>query len=64
MNFTFVYSLEQRTWLLKNADEVSYHASFPNKLKRRIYLRSRDFGRIAFTEFDPESYRPETSPER
>lgn len=52
----FNYSRIDKTWQPVRAEELSYHTSNPNKVKTKIYVPPKDFGKIDIADFDPENY--------
>lgn len=54
--YKFNYSRIDRTWHLVRVEDSSYHTSDPNKAKTSIYTPPRHFGKIDFSDFDPENY--------
>ena len=55
-DFTFRYSRRDRAWQLVRVSELSYHASDPERMTRRISRPPKHFGRIDLQEFDPASW--------
>ena len=56
-SYRFNYSRLDKTWQLVRVEEISYHTSDPDKMKRRVYTPPRDFGKIDVADFDPENYK-------
>jgi len=55
--YVFAYSKKDNTWQLVRAEEISFHASDPEKTEKRyIYKPPENFGKIDISEFDPLKY--------
>ncbi|HEX8687771.1 MAG TPA: hypothetical protein VF736_08950 [Pyrinomonadaceae bacterium] len=60
-SYQFNYSRVDRTWQLVRVEEINYHTSDPDKMKRRVFTPPRDYGKVDIADFDPENYkRPPT----
>ena len=55
--YKFNYSRIDQTWQLVRTEEISYHTSDPDKMKRRVFTPPKDFGKIDFADFDPDNYK-------
>ena len=57
-SFKFNYSRRDSTWQLVRVQEVSFHASDPDKtMKTEIYTPPKHYGIIDIADFDPENFR-------
>ncbi|HWW75448.1 MAG TPA: hypothetical protein VNZ44_08630 [Pyrinomonadaceae bacterium] len=56
-SYKFNYSRVDKTWQLVRAEEISYHTSDPDKMKTRVFMPPRDYGKIDIANFDPEKYK-------
>ncbi|MET0645995.1 MAG: hypothetical protein ABW208_05190 [Pyrinomonadaceae bacterium] len=55
--YKFNYSRIDKTWQLVLTEEISYHTSDPDKMKRRVFTPPKDFGKIDLADFDPDNYK-------
>jgi hypothetical protein len=56
-SYTFAYSRRDRNWQLVRAEESTFHALEPERTTRtRIYTPPKNFGLIAFADFDPDNF--------
>lgn len=55
-DYRFNYSRRDDTWQLVRVTESSFHASEPNKAKTTVRRPPKDFGKIAFADFDPQKF--------
>jgi hypothetical protein len=56
-DYTFAYSIRDRTWQLVRAEETSFHALDPKRtMRKHIYTPPKDFGLINFADFDPDIF--------
>ena len=56
-SYRFNYSRADRTWQLVRAEETEYHTSDPEKMKTKVFIPPRDYGKIDLAAFDPEHYK-------
>lgn len=56
-SYRFNYSRVDQTWQLVRAEETSYHTSDPEKMKTKVFIPPRDYGKIDIAAFDPEHYK-------
>ena len=56
-DYRFDYSRRDDAWQLVRVTGSSFHASEPNKAKTTVLRPPKDFGKIAFPDFDPEAFR-------
>lgn len=56
-SYRFNYSRVDRTWQLVRAEETSFHTSNPEKMKTRVFIPPRDYGKVDIADFDPEHYK-------
>lgn len=54
-SYKFNYSRIDKTWQLVSAEESSFNALDPDKVKTHIYTPPRYFGKIDVAGFDPEA---------
>ncbi|MGH9820731.1 MAG: hypothetical protein ACRD43_11230 [Pyrinomonadaceae bacterium] len=55
--YTFGYSRRDKQWQLTRAEENSFSAFSPTKVKTRVRTPPKDFGLIDFKDFDPENFK-------
>ncbi|HEY0426748.1 MAG TPA: hypothetical protein VGC76_02975 [Pyrinomonadaceae bacterium] len=54
-NFDFVYSRLDKTWQLVKVVQTDYNTFQPKRAKTKVYT-PRNFGKINFTDFDPDNF--------
>lgn len=54
---TFAWSRRDEAWQLVRVEEVSFHASEPEKEERAVFTPPKDFGKIDLEDFDPENWK-------
>jgi len=54
--YRFNYSRIDNTWQLVMVKEGSFNTSSPHKIKQKIYIPPKDFGKIDIQDFDPDNY--------
>ncbi|MBV8857978.1 MAG: hypothetical protein JOZ02_13670 [Acidobacteria bacterium] len=59
-SYQFNYSRLDKTWQLVRAEETNYHTSDPDKMKTKVFIPPRDYGKIDIAAFDPENYKRKT----
>ncbi len=55
-NYTFAFSRRDQAWQLVEVSELSYHTSNPDKMDQKVSRPPKDFGKIDFNDFDPETW--------
>lgn len=55
-SFQFNYSRRDKTWQVVRVVESSYNVFQSNKVKTKILTPPKDFGKINFTDFDPNNF--------
>jgi len=53
---TFRFSSRDQTWQLVRVEEWSFHVSNPSKVKRKVYVPPRNYGKIDISEYDPGDF--------
>ena len=53
----FNYSARDKTWQLVRVRLESFHTSNPEKIKTKIYLPPKHFGKIDIADFDPDNFK-------
>ncbi len=53
---TFRYSTRDHTWQLVRVEEQSFHVERPDKIRRLLYRRPRDFGKIDVSKYDADDF--------
>ncbi len=53
---TFNYSKKDQTWQLVLVQNDSFHVSDPEDATTKSYKPPKDYGKIDFADFDPETY--------
>jgi hypothetical protein len=48
---TFRFSSRDQTWQLVRVEESEFHVRAPDKIKRKVYVPPRDFGKIDISEY-------------
>ena len=61
-SYKFNYSRIDRTWQLVRTEELEYHTSDPDKMKRQVFTPPRHYGKIDIADFDPENYKKASRP--
>ena len=56
-SYKFNYSRLDQTWQLVRAEEISFHTSDPDKMKKLVFIPPRDYGKVDIADFDPENYK-------
>ncbi|HEX8118798.1 MAG TPA: hypothetical protein VF521_16090 [Pyrinomonadaceae bacterium] len=56
-SYRFNYSRADKTWQLVRVEETDYHTSDPDKMKTKVFVPPRDYGKIDIADFDPEHYK-------
>jgi hypothetical protein len=56
-SYRFNYSRVDQTWQLVRVEETDYHTSDPDKMKSKVFVPPRDYGKIDIADFDPEHYK-------
>lgn len=54
--YQFGFSRRDNTWQLVLVRELSYHTSDPDKQTVKTYRPPRHFGKIDFSDFDPDEF--------
>jgi hypothetical protein len=55
-DITFAWSRRDRQWQLVRVEDVSFHASDPDKQERTVETPPKHFGKIDLASFDPQDY--------
>lgn len=56
-SYQFNYSRADKTWQLVRVEETDYHTSDPDKMKTKVFIPPRDYGKIDIADFNPEHYK-------